>query len=447
MSRERKGPAASAARRPGPRPSSSQAHEEPPHLQIASRTRLSPPASSPGSTEPASPLPTDDDASLAVSLSPRGSTSPVSLHNPPTPPPAPTPRFPHPTQPSALATTTVSRNSRARMTKPIVFPAFTDEPTPLSIRSWIGRCEDTMESFEAMNPSHNLTARNFITLAGLKLEQRAVSDWWEENRDELKKLSCFDDFTLKLREKFVRSTWRIEALSDFYDLRQGSLDAKQWVKAIERARGLLNAAGDEFKLADNIIVHHLLFYAHPILRRRILNTPTFKLSSQKIEGLSTLLEGTWDCLVGEGVIKPRHMAVASLPSGSSSAVSHSTNTLPTPPPLPTIAPLTTAERNALRDAGGCYNCRRKPGDPGWVQHRQHDCLGDPAAGIPPRATVRRVAAIMGRANNPESSDSEADYFSPGITTFPRHIAAVMASYPHDNVFDSDSSDDLSTRED
>ncbi|KAF7301011.1 hypothetical protein MIND_00664700 [Mycena indigotica] len=199
-SRERRKPVSSAASRPGPRPSSSPAREQPPHLQIASRTRLSPPALSSGSTEPASPLPTDDDASLAASLSPCGSTSPVSLHSLPTPPP-PSLHFHLNPLPSPHAPLSAPRNPRAKMTKLISFPAFTDDPTPLSVRSWIGRCEDTIESFEAVNPTHGLATRNFITLAGLKLEQRAVSNWWEENRDELKKLSSFDDFAIKLRDK------------------------------------------------------------------------------------------------------------------------------------------------------------------------------------------------------------------------------------------------------
>ncbi|KAF7301012.1 hypothetical protein MIND_00664800 [Mycena indigotica] len=57
-----------------------------------------------------------------------------------------------------------------------------------------------------------------------------------------------------------------------------------------------------------------------------------------------------------------------------------------------------------------------------------------------------VWATLQQVSRPEQC--EADYYSPGVTTFPaRRVAAVMPSFPHDNVFDSDSSDDLSTRED
>jgi len=91
----------------------------------------------------------------------------------------------------------------------------------------------------------------------------------------------------------------------------------------------------------------------------------------------------------------------------------STTTVNIPRPVKMFVPLTDRERDALKQANGCYCCRRTPASPGWVKHSARDCPGDEANGITP-APARPVAVVLGEDEG--DSDSDGDF-----------IAAIMPS--------------------
>lgn len=59
--------------------------------------------------------------------------------------------------------------------------------TPSSINNWLLHVEDSLEVWSAMNADKTDLQ---IVLSGLKMEASGV-DWWNENRDALKKLSTW----------------------------------------------------------------------------------------------------------------------------------------------------------------------------------------------------------------------------------------------------------------
>ncbi|KIJ26198.1 hypothetical protein M422DRAFT_272774, partial [Sphaerobolus stellatus SS14] len=50
---------------------------------------------------------------------------------------------------------------------------------------------------------------------------------------------------------------------------------------------------------------------------------------------------------------------------------------------PQFVPLTEEEKTALSAVRGCWNCRGRPTDPGWVPHQRSTCPGNPAVGARP----------------------------------------------------------------
>jgi hypothetical protein len=102
----------------------------------------------------------------------------------------------------------------------------------------------------------------------------------------------------------------------------------------------------------------------------------------------------------------------------------------------TPAPLMQSEKDTLRAANGCYNCRKTPQTPGWVAHRSSNCPGDPACGIPPRSAPAAVAAV--------SSAGFSSMYGMAVT-------AVLPAYdPDEDSYSSFSTgtddSDLSTRD-
>ncbi|KAJ7207221.1 hypothetical protein GGX14DRAFT_567778 [Mycena pura] len=167
--------------------------------------------------------------------------------------------------------------------------------------------------------------------------------------------------------------------------------------------------------------NHLLFFSHPILRLRVSGQQNLAFETMKLDTLISNMSSTWASLVAEGVIRqpraapaplviPSTTSLMSLPTPASSASSSSS--------LPFV-PLTHAEKEALRAAGGCYHCRKTPQSPGWVKHRSDTCPGDSALGIPPRSAPSVVAAV-GPAGF--SSTYEEGYSA---------VAAVMPAYDPD----------------
>ncbi|KAJ7187247.1 hypothetical protein C8R46DRAFT_1207206 [Mycena filopes] len=319
------------------------------------------------------------------------------------------------------------------------FPKLTEELTPAIINGWLGRCEDTYEAWQALNSDKTMPPRTLITLAGLKMEESTAATWWNENRETLKKLSSWDVFAEKVKERFVPSNWRMVALAAFYAVQQGASPFPEFAKSLQDARNALAGAGTGYTLNDSIMKNHLLFFSHPILRLRVSGQQNLAFDTMKLDTLISNMSSTWASLLAEGVVKQRTaLAPLVLPAPTPSM------SLPTPTSStsrsPAFVPLTHAEKESLRAAGGCYHCRKTPQTPGWVKHRSDNCPGDAALGIPPRSASAVVAAV-GPVGF--SSAYEEGY---------KAVAVVMPAYdPEEDSFSSFSTgtddSDLSTRND
>ncbi|KAJ7274756.1 hypothetical protein C8J57DRAFT_1466688 [Mycena rebaudengoi] len=306
------------------------------------------------------------------------------------------------------------------------FPKFSDPPTSSSVHAWIGRCDDTVEAWQALNSDKALTPRTIITLAGLKLEEAEVATWWNENRAELKKLVSWDLFAQKLKTGLSQPTGDSSSFPDF-------------AKTLQRARNALASAGTGYAINDPILKNHLLFHSHPILRLHVCGQQDFPYAEMKVNALIANMSSTWASLLAEGVVKmrptPAPLAIPSLPLPSASTA------LPTPTTASSssshrFSPLTYAEKEALRAAQGCYHCRKTPKSPGWVKHRSDSCPGDVALGIPPRNSPAVVAAV-----GPVGfSSAYKEGYAP--------VAVVMPAYDpdEDSSFSSATDSDLSRRD-
>ncbi|KAJ7188448.1 hypothetical protein C8R46DRAFT_1205609 [Mycena filopes] len=132
-----------------------------------------------------------------------------------TPSPASTPRDspPH-------TTPARTRNPPSAMSK-LDFPKLTGELTPTAIHGWLGRCEDTFEAWEALNPDKSMKVQVIVTLA------------------ELKKLSSWTEFAAKVKARFVPSNWRMAALGVFHAIHQGQSTFPEFSKSLVEARNVL----------------------------------------------------------------------------------------------------------------------------------------------------------------------------------------------------------------
>lgn len=268
--------------------------------------------------------------------------------------------------------------------KATAFPALTGKLTPATINSWISRCEDIVEAHQALNPTATIAPSTMILLAGLRMEEPEAHGWWSENRDELKKLGSWETFTTRVRDRFIPSNWRLDALAVFYTLKQGKDDFRAYAAALQDARNALISAGKSWAIHDTVFKNHLLFFAHPVLQLRVRANPALNYADIKVDGLIALMASTWDSLVAERVLG--HTVAA--PSRS-------------PAPLPSTLPeLTVDEKQRLRASKGCFNCRLSPGDAKYAPHPDMNCPGDPSRNIPPR--VRRIptATVASVATTP-----------------------------------------------
>ncbi|KAJ7615689.1 hypothetical protein B0H17DRAFT_1152833 [Mycena rosella] len=216
------------------------------------------------------------------------------------------------------------------------FPKLTDEPTPMSIHGWLSRCEDMFEAWQAQNADKKMEPHILIILAGLWMEEPTAATWWNENRTELKKLTAWDKFAQKVKDRFVPTNWRMTALSSFYSIHQGSLSFPEFAKSLQRARNALVSAGVGYTTNDSILKNHLLFHAHPVLCLRVCGQQAFPYASMKVDGLIASMALTWESLIAERVIKfipPTTLpplSIPSIPVVSSSSLPTPISSTPTP---------------------------------------------------------------------------------------------------------------------
>ncbi|KAJ6474722.1 hypothetical protein DFH09DRAFT_953061 [Mycena vulgaris] len=179
-----------------------------------------------------------------------------------------------------------------------------DELSPASINGWLGRCEDMYEAWLATQSTEKvIEPRTLITLAGLRMEEPTAATWWNENREELKKLASWELFAQKIRGRFVPANWRMEALSTFYNVEQGALTFPEFAKQLQRARNSLASAGTGYTINNSIFKNHLLFRAQPILRLRVIGQQGFAYADMKFNSLITTMSSIWASLIAERVVK------------------------------------------------------------------------------------------------------------------------------------------------
>ncbi|KAF6741210.1 hypothetical protein DFP72DRAFT_1118012 [Ephemerocybe angulata] len=278
-------------------------------------------------------------------------------------------------------------------------PSLSDPLTASSVKAWLERCEDAFEAWSMMNPEKELKPALKILLAGLKMEALEASQWWGENRDTLKALTTFSEFSTKIKERFLPSGWKMDALAVFYAVRQHNLPFTDFVAALQSARGILSAAGLDYKISDPTFKHHLLFFCHPLLSLRVRTLVGNTYDSTKIDSLINLMASTWASMIAEGITSQEPTSL--------SKSSHTT--------------LSTSERNALRAAGGCFRCRKTPASPGWVAHTSKTCPGDPSQGITPAPTSAVVSAVSHKYD-----DSDDDVVP--IKTIAANLGQLVRSY-------------------
>ncbi|KAF7337157.1 hypothetical protein MVEN_02153700 [Mycena venus] len=319
------------------------------------------------------------------------------------------------------------------------FPKLNEELTSMAIHSWLGRCEDTYETWQALNPDKTMAPCMLITLVGLKMEESTVATWWNENREKLKKLEAWVEFAQEVKDRFVPSNWRMVALATFYSVQQGQLTFPAFVKALQNTCNALVGAGQGWVISDAILKNHLLFHSHPILRLRVMGQQTLLFTTMKVDTLIATMSSTWDSLLAEGIIKAPRAAPAPTPLLIPSLPMALSTSLPTPTsavPLSSssgLATLTHAKKEALHAANGCYHCRKTLQTPGWIKHHSNNCTGDPALGIPPRSVTAVVASVVPTGFT-SAYDSDGGY---GL------VAVVMPAYNPDKddfSFGTDDSD-------
>nr|GAT44782.1 predicted protein [Mycena chlorophos] len=361
-------------------------------------------------------------AASARTLEPPSPSSPSSL--------APSPTITAFPVPSPASQTTKPR----RAMKPPSFPAFTAEPDALSIAGWLKLCENAVVGWKAMNPDAELATKTVILYAGGALQHRALAEWWMLYCDELVKLPSFEQFGARIRDEFLDANWRYDALVAFYLITQGSDSFKVFANRLKSARTMLKAAGGEFTIDETIFKNHLLIFSHPLLRLSVLAINGFDLHASKVKTLMATMSKQWDILVAAGKLNhpPR--------SAPSTALAASTTEPATTSSVGSASrPLSEAQHAArraeLQNAGGCFCCGLKPGDPGWTEHQASTC--------PTRARPG-VNAVVSCFHKPDDSADEEDehLFVPGHPAPPRAVAAVVMQSDADLFrWDSETDDD------
>jgi hypothetical protein len=306
-------------------------------------------------------------------------------------------------------------------------PRLSSPITPASVNQWLNVCEDSFMVHSIVNPTSTLSPGVQIVLAGIKMEDPTAAAWWNDNRDDLKKLTKWEDFATRVRARLVPTGWKIEALRTFYAVRQGVRAFTDFVLELQGARNALGTSGS-YAIKDFVFKNHLLFHAQDVLSLRVMAIPTFNIETITVDGLISLMASTSDSMLAEKVIHvsppvraiPRYMgthSTASSPLRMPAPSSH--NSTPpsraSTPSMPyTLPELTYAERQNLKALGGCYHCHMTPDHPNWKQHFACDCPGDPSQGIPPRwsnpttfvAAVGMSSCVIGDGTDSDNSDED-----------------------------------------
>ena len=187
------------------------------------------------------------------------------------------------------------------MTTKLELPSLLGDLTAASVNTWLNSCEDSFETWTIFNPSRPLTDANRILITGLKMESPDAAHWWDKNRDELKRLPSWNVFAARIRERFMPSNWKMQALSSIFAISQGSGDFLEFVDRLQRARNILDSAGKPFAISDFMFKNFILFHSNKLLRLRVLSSPSLAYDSIMIDDLIILMSTTWDAMLAESL--------------------------------------------------------------------------------------------------------------------------------------------------
>lgn len=289
---------------------------------------------------------------------------------------------------------------------------------PATINAWLNRCEDAFELWSLTGTTLRTMDESLrVLLAGTRMEEPVAAQWWNENRETLKALKAWTAFVSAVKERFIPASWKMDGLLAFYLISQGSLPFLDFVTRLQAARTAIASAGKGIAISDTIMKNHLLFHANRLLTLRVCALQSLDLPNIKVDGLISLMSGTWNSMVAEGVSRPvgsRTVPVATAPQ--------------VVPAVPSQVPARPMDRESLRAAGGCFNCHKIPSSLGWTPHTSRNCPGDAARGIAPRYIVAALAP----------GDTEYDNEEHHAT-----VAAILPSSMHSFVLEGDSDEEES----
>jgi len=254
-------------------------------------------------------------------------------------------------------------------------PVFNGPLVPAALEAWLGQCEDAFAIYTATKTTKMpvLQPETKICMMGSNLLEPTMAAWWSAKRADYLLLTTVAAFEAKIRNRFLPKAQKVVTLRDFFLCVQGNLSFTDYAAALTAARNTIPSGSTTIPAA--IFKYHLLFHSHPALLLRIIAIHTFDIDSATmgVDNLVSLMAMQWESLTADGLVRSspalnRTTAINSLPSGST---------------IPPLAPLSDPERARLTSAGGCWKCRKSPGDLGWVPHVGHTCPGDASRGISP----------------------------------------------------------------
>jgi len=84
------------------------------------------------------------------------------------------------------------------------------------------------------------------------MEATAAKSWWNKNWDELKTLTMWDEFAKKVKDRFVPANWKMDALTHFYAISQGSSLFMDYAARLQEARNTLSSGGMGFTISNSV---------------------------------------------------------------------------------------------------------------------------------------------------------------------------------------------------
>ena len=282
------------------------------------------------------------------------------------------------------------------MSTKLEVPILSGTLNTFTVNGWLNLCQDLFEVHAAVNASP-LKASIQIVLAEIKMEAPTARGWWNENREDLKSLTTWDDFATRVKDQFVPANWKMDALAQFYTISLSSSLFVDYTSRLQEAHNVLSTGDTGFTISDSVFKNHLLFFAHSILSLRMRSIPSFDYPKTRVDGLIVLMSATWDSMVAEQVARAPLAATSFPPLSTTSAIASKAPK--------TFVPLTDHEHDALKQAGGCFCCRQTPSSPGWVQHGSQNCPGDEANGVAP-SPICHVATVV---NEDDDGSDESDF--------------------------------------